>query len=58
METTPFDASSLLDTPARRAAYIGAALETGDPAEIRDALAIFARARGLAEVARRARQDP
>jgi probable addiction module antidote protein len=52
METTRFDASELLDTPARRAAYLSAAFETGDPKEIRDALAVVAHARGLAEVAR------
>jgi probable addiction module antidote protein len=52
METTRFDASELLDTPARRAAYLSAAFETGDPEEIRDALGVVARARGLAEVAR------
>ncbi|MCW5737593.1 MAG: putative addiction module antidote protein [Enhydrobacter sp.] len=55
METMRFDASELLDTPARRAAYLTAALETGDPEEIRDALGIVARARGLAEVAREAK---
>jgi probable addiction module antidote protein len=52
METIRFDASELLDTPARRAAYLTAAFEAGDPEEIRDALGIVARARGLAEVAR------
>jgi probable addiction module antidote protein len=55
METTRFDASELLDTPARRAAYLSAAFETGDPDEIRDALGIVARARGLTEVARDAK---
>ena len=55
METTRFDASELLDTPARRAAYLTAAFETGDPDEVRDALGIVARARGLAEVAREAK---
>jgi probable addiction module antidote protein len=55
METTRFDASELLDTPARRAAYLSAAFETGDADEIRDALAIVARARGLADVAREAK---
>ena len=55
METTRFDASELLDTPARRAAYLSAAFETGDPEEIRDALAVVARARGLADVARAAK---
>ena len=54
METTRFDASELLDTPARRAAYLSAAFETGDPEEMRDALGIVARAHGLAEVAREA----
>lgn len=54
METTRFDASELLDTPARRAAYLAAALETGDMDEIRDALGVVARARGLAEIAREA----
>lgn len=54
METTRFDASELLDTPARRAAYLSAAFETGDVDEIRDALGIVARARGLAEIAREA----
>jgi probable addiction module antidote protein len=54
METTRFDASQLLDTPKRRAAYLSAAFETGDPEEIRDALGVVARARGLAEVAREA----
>ena len=55
METTRFDASELLDTPARRAAYLTAAFEAGDPEEIRDALGIVARARGLAQVAREAK---
>lgn len=55
METTRFDASELLDTPVRRAAYLTAAFETGDPDEVRDALGVVARARGLAEVAREAR---
>jgi probable addiction module antidote protein len=54
METTRFDAAEYLDTPARRVAYFNAALETGDAEEIRDALNIVARARGLADVAREA----
>lgn len=51
METTRFDAAALLNTAERRAAYVAAALETGDVDEIRDALAIVARARGMAAVA-------
>lgn len=54
METTRFDASELLDTAERRAAYLSAAFETGDVEEIRDALGVVARARGLAEIAREA----
>jgi probable addiction module antidote protein len=57
METTRFDASELLDTPARRAAYLAAAFETGDPEQIRDAFDVVARACGLAEVACEARLD-
>jgi probable addiction module antidote protein len=52
VETTRFDASELLDTPARCAAYLTAAFETGDPEEIQDALGIVARTRRLADVAR------
>jgi probable addiction module antidote protein len=52
METSRFDASELLDTPERRAAYLSAAFETDDVEEIRDALGVVARARGLADIAR------
>ena len=52
--TTRFDAAEYLDTPERQAAYITAALETGDPAFVRDALGVVARARGMAEVAKAA----
>jgi len=51
MKTTRFDASELLDTVERRAAYISAALETGDVEEIRDALGVVTRARGVAVTA-------
>lgn len=54
MESTRFDASELLDTPERRAAYLSAAFEPGDVEEIRDALGIVARARGLAQIAHEA----
>lgn len=49
--TTRFDAAEYLDTVERQAAYISAALETGDPDFVRDALGVVARARGMAEVA-------
>ncbi len=52
--TTRFDAAEYLETAERQAAYITAALETGDPAFVRDALGIVARARGMAEIAKTA----
>jgi len=52
--TTRFDAAEYLDTPERQAAYITAALESGDPAFVRDALGVVARARGMSEVAKAA----
>jgi probable addiction module antidote protein len=54
MKTTRFDAVRYLDTEERQAAYISAALETGDAEFIRDALGLVARARGVAKVARSA----
>src|SRR5436305_9204916 len=54
ISTSKFDATEYLDTSERQAAYITAALETGDPAFVRDAIRIVARARGMAEVAKRA----
>jgi len=52
--TTRFDAAEYLDTSERQAAYITVALETGDPALVRDALGVVARARGMAEIAKTA----
>ena len=37
VKTTRFDAASYLDTEERQAAYIAAALETGDAGFVRDA---------------------
>jgi probable addiction module antidote protein len=51
--TTRFDAAEYLDTAERRAAYITVALESGDADTVRDALFIAARARGMAQEARR-----
>ena len=50
--TTRFDAAEYLDTIERQAAYITAALETGDPDFVRDAIGIVARARGMAALAK------
>jgi probable addiction module antidote protein len=52
--TTRFDAAEYLDTIERQAAYITAALETGDPEFVRDAIGIVARARGMAAIAKEA----
>lgn len=43
-----FDAADHLATPELQAAYIAAALEDGDPEEVLDAIALVARARGVA----------
>ncbi len=50
--STRFDAAEYLDTIERQAAYITAALETGDPEFVRDAIGIVARARGMAALAK------
>ena len=49
--TTRFDAAEYLDSEERQAAYITAALDTGDAEFVRDALGIVARARGMTQVA-------
>lgn len=51
-QTTRFDAVAYLDTKERQVAYISAALETGDPDFVRDALGLVARARGMSEIAK------
>jgi len=52
LKTTRFYAADLLDTEHKQAAYITAALETGDAAFVRDALGIVAKARGMGQVAK------
>ena len=54
LKTTRFDAAGYLDREERQAAYVTAALETGDAAFVRDALGIVARARGMGQVAKSA----
>jgi probable addiction module antidote protein len=53
-KTTRFDAADYLDTEERQAAYITAALETGDADFVRDALGLVARARGMGQIAKNA----
>ena len=48
----PWDAAEHLNTPARVAAYLEAALEDGDPALVSAALGDIARAKGMAKIAR------
>jgi probable addiction module antidote protein len=52
LKTTRFDAADYLDTPAARAEYMTAALETGDVDFIRDAVGVVARARGMTKIAK------
>jgi probable addiction module antidote protein len=54
-KTTRFDAAEYLNTEKRQAAYITAALETGDSDFVRDALGIVARARGVGRIAKTAK---
>jgi probable addiction module antidote protein len=54
LKTTRFDAPQFLDNEKKQAAYITAALETGDAAFVRDALGIVAKARGMGQVAKTA----
>lgn len=53
-KTTRFDAADYLDTDKRQAAYISAALESGDADFIRDAIGVVARARGVGKIAKSA----
>jgi probable addiction module antidote protein len=53
-KTAPFDAADYLKTATARAEYITAALETNDPAFIRDAVGVVARSIGMSRVAKQA----
>jgi probable addiction module antidote protein len=55
VEMTRFDAAEYLGTPERQAAYITAALETGELDLVRDALRLVARAQGMAGIAKTAK---
>jgi probable addiction module antidote protein len=54
LKTTRFDAADYLDTEERQVAYIAAALESGEPDLVRDALGLVARARGMSAIAKKA----
>jgi probable addiction module antidote protein len=53
-KTIRFDAVDYLHSEERQVAYITAALETGDPDFVRDALGLVARARGMGAIAKSA----
>jgi probable addiction module antidote protein len=52
-ETSPWDAAEHLETEEDMAAYLEAALEESDPALIAAALGDIARAKGMAQIARK-----
>ncbi|MBV1701457.1 MAG: putative addiction module antidote protein [Hyphomicrobiales bacterium] len=52
LETTPWDSAELLVSKEAIAAYIEAAFEDGDPALIKHALGVVARAKGMSQFAR------
>jgi probable addiction module antidote protein len=54
LETLPFDAAKYLASPRSQAELIADAFASGDAAAIAAALGVVARARGMAEVARKA----
>jgi probable addiction module antidote protein len=51
LKTTPFDPAEYLDTPEAQAAYLEDAFMEGDPAGIRSALGVVARAHGISSLA-------
>ncbi len=52
IESKPWDAAELLDTPADIAAYLDAYLEDGTPEELLRAVNTIARSKGMSELAR------
>lgn len=54
IKTVAFDPAEFLDTREAQAAYLSEALAEGDPAAFRRAVAVIARAQGMAKVARQA----
>ena len=52
VETKPWDAAEVLNTPADIAAYLDAYLEDGTPQELLRAVNTIARSRGMSDLAR------
>ena len=53
VKTFPYDSAEYLDTPETISIYLEEAFKTEDPTFISHALGIVARAKGMAEVARK-----
>ncbi len=53
-ELRVFDPAAYIETEADQAEYIAAALESGDPDAVRDAMNVVARVRGMTEIAKTA----
>lgn len=53
-ELRRFDPAAYIETEEDQAEYIAAALESGDPDAVRDALNVVARVRGMTDIAKAA----
>lgn len=58
LKTTRFDAADYIETPDDVAGYLALAFEGNDSDEIRDAIAVVARSRGMATLAAKAKLNP
>ena len=58
LKTTRFDAADYIETPADVAGFLALAFADNDPDEIRDAIAVVARSRGMATLAAKAKLNP
>lgn len=54
IKTIPFDAADYLDSPEAQTEYLRESFESGDSADIQEAIGTVARARGMAQVAQAA----
>jgi probable addiction module antidote protein len=53
-KTRPYGTAEYLESEMTQAEYLSAALETGDPAFVADAIGTVARAKGMAQIAKQA----
>jgi len=58
LKTTRFNAADYIETPEDVAGYLALAFEGDDPDEIRDAIAVVAKSRGMATLAAKAKLNP